>query len=213
MTIRFPSPLILLTFFILQSSTVQAQSLQNEYVSLIARRVELEKRAADLSGVLRTLESKTLTIEESWKRCANGRWRFVWNTAVASANESRDALEAQRSRLFDLNRTLNARNFELEMQRRQIEHDHPAKNFDYEAAFRKYMHLLENDYLLVLEGEYFHAFEKYLSGVKSYHVFIEHAQRACENNDVAPVAVEEGLRYVNEIVAVVKTIKSVLKGT
>jgi hypothetical protein len=72
-------------------SNAEAQSLTDEYATLVARRSELEGRATEMRKALKDLESKTLTLEETWLICANGRWRFIWNSAVKTANENRAA--------------------------------------------------------------------------------------------------------------------------
>lgn len=203
-----PKSFLFFTLLILVCSTVSAESLQDEYAVLTARRAQLENRAAELRKGLAELERKTIILEVSWQTCANGRWRFVWNSTVTSANESRYALEAQRERLFALNKNLNDQNFALDQKRRKIEHDFPIKGFKYESAFREFMHALDNEYLSPLENEYFHGFEWYLSGVRGYHAFVEYAIQACNNNDVAPLAIEQGLRYVNKIVDVVTALKN-----
>lgn len=209
---KIPSTLLLFSLLVFTCSPGEAQSLQDEYIILTTHRSELEKRALELRKVLETLERKTLKLEELWSACANGRWRFVWNSVVAIANENRDALEVQRSRLFALNKMLNTLNSNLDQERRKIEHDFPIKGFEYEATFRKFMSKFENDYLFVLENEYFYGIERYLSGVKIYHIFVEYSIQACTNNDVSPIAIEQGLRYAKEIVDVVKSLKDLIKG-
>lgn len=189
-----------------------AESLQDEYARLTMRRSNLESRAEKLRQDLRTLETRTLRLQESWLDCVNERWRFVWKSHVITADESRKDLETQRIRLFTLNKNLKTRNFELEQRRRKIEHDFLTKGFEYEETFRAFMHSLENEYLFILENEYFYGFERYLSGISSYHSFIEHAKRACDTNDVTPVATEQGLRYVKEIMDVIKSIRELFKG-
>ena len=202
-----------LGLFFISSQGAGAQSLNDEYAQLQARRVALEQRGRSLTATLRDLEQKTQMLEQGWLTCANGRWQILWESAVSRSNEARRELETQRRQLVALNKQLGDQNFELEQQRRKLENDFPIKAFKYETAFRQYMHSFESDYLDRLENEYFYGVDKYLSGIKIYQGFLSYATQACSNNDIAPQALELGLHHIKDIFDVVKSLKDILKVT
>ncbi len=203
--------LLIFGLFYIGSQNVDAASLSDETAQLQARRIEIEKRANELNKTRRDLEQKTSTLEQGWSTCANGRWQLIWKSTVDRSNDARKELETQRMQLFALNKQLGDHNFELDQKRRQLEHDFRTKSFEYETAFRLYMHSLESEYLERIVNEYFFGVDKYLSGIKSYQAFLSYATQACSNNDIAPQTLELGLKHVKLILEAVKSLKDILK--
>ena len=157
----------------------------------------LERRNGELEVRQKTFEIRREGLEDKYRTvemaCAENRWHGLSSSGrMESRREDlelrrvdlelrREDLELRRENLELRRENLELRRENLERERVGIEEKFLIKGSEYEQDFRRYMQLLEEEYLSPFEEEYLSPFEeeylssleRYLSSLERYLVDIE----------------------------------------
>ena len=179
--------------------SVAAQSLAEEFQEIEEQVKGMWERVKEIRVEGGDLEGERRRLEESWVVCVSQeRYAFAWKEKVDSGRQVKEALQALRNELVDLNIGL----------RRDHEKIYGAGQVE---PSRSVLYALE-EHAFVLTERYTYSYKEYLSALRQYHVMISAYTRACKDRDLAPQLIESAARGAGDILSIISAARNLLRG-
>ncbi len=174
--------IIVITFFLFVQIPI-AGELQDDYKKLEIKRQKLEKQRKQYEARLKALSLQRQRLTSNLFQCISKDWKGDrWGPKLDQAESTREKLENERLNIVKLRVDINKARGEFESTRAMIENTYKIKTpgSEYETEFRRYMNGLDDQYFSRLKKELFRDYEKYLSGIEKYLIFLKDSIELCK---------------------------------